>query len=195
MKSKLFFLLLLLSGFGLSAQHETLFNNARVVGGFGGPIVEFGLGSRLNTSVGGGGGIVVNSFFLGGYGLGSVDFDRLFEGGEVEVLNIGHGGFWLGGTFQPYRLLHVYGSSRIGWGVINVDLNNSPSYDDVDKIFVLTPELGFELNLTRWFRLAGTAGYRWVRGANESRGYTSEEFSGAVGTVALRFGWFGWQRN
>lgn len=188
------FVILFLST-ALSAQHETLFSRARVVGGFGAPIIEMGINNGLNTSIGGGGGVVINSFFLGGYGLASMDFEELFDNGEVKVLDIGHGGFWLGTTFQPYKLLHLYTSARIGWGAVNVDLqDNNQSYSDIDKIFVMTPEIGVELNLAKWFRVAGTAGYRWVNGTSENQGYTDADFSGAVATIALRFGWFGSKR-
>lgn len=180
---------------GLWAQHETLFNQARVVGGFGAPIVEMGINNNLNTSVGGGGGLVINSFFIGGYGLASVDFDRLFDDGDVEVLDIGHGGFWLGTTYRPYKILHLYASARIGWGGVNVDLtDNNQRYRDIDKIFVTTPELGIELNVTQWFHIAGAAGYRWVSGTNTGREYTDEDFSGAVASVTFRLGWFGSKR-
>ena len=176
----------------VSAQHETLFSRARVVGGFGAPIIEYGLGNDLTTSVGGGGGIVIDNFFLGGYGLGSVDFDRLFEEGDIDNLEIGHGGFWLGYTFNPYRVIHLYTNARIGWGVLDVNFNdNNVRYSDLDKIFVVTPELGIELNLTRWFRIAGSAGFRWVNGIDEDNGYKEDDFNGAVATVAFRFGWFG----
>jgi hypothetical protein len=195
MKNSFFFIaFLLLTTGALSAQHETLFNQARVVGAFGGPITEYGLGNGLNTSVGGGGALVINSFFIGGYGLASVDFEKLYDNGDVDVLDIGHGGFWLGGTFQPYRLLHVYGSAKLGWGAINIDLNDNTPYRDLDKIFVATPEIGVELNVTRWFRLAGTVGYRYVTGVSETLGLRDEDFSGAIAAVTLRFGWFGRRR-
>lgn len=93
MKKFLLLTVLALAGLGASAQHQTLFNSARVVGAFGAPITEFGLNNNLSTSAGGGGALVINNFFIGGYGLGSTDFRRLFNQGDVEVLNIGHGGF------------------------------------------------------------------------------------------------------
>lgn len=179
----------------LQAQHETLFNQARVIGAFGGPITEYGLSNDLSTSVGGGGALVINSFFIGGYGLASADFDRLYEEGEVDVLDIGHGGIWLGGTYQPHSLVHLYGSGRLGWGAINIDLDDNVPYRDLDKIFVMTPEIGVELNITRWFRLAGTVGYRYVTGVNDDRGLKDEDFSGAIAGVTLRFGWFGRRRS
>ena len=63
----------------VNAQHETIFNNARVVGGFGAPIVEMGLEMKMTTAVGGGGAIVIDNFFVGGYGIGSVDFNALYR--------------------------------------------------------------------------------------------------------------------
>jgi opacity protein-like surface antigen len=191
-------LLVFCSFLGLSvfAQHETLFNRARVVGAFGAPIVEFGLNDQINTSVGGGGGIVIDNFFLGGYGLGSIDFEALIENDDIEQLEIGHGGFWLGYAFRPDKLVHLYSSARIGWGAVNVQLNdNNVRFSDLDKIFVVTPEIGVELNITGWFRLGATAGYRWVDGTNESLGYTDDDFSGGIGTLHFRFGWFGWRRR
>ncbi len=196
MKSLLFTILLGLAAVALQAQHATLFNRARVVGGFGAPLVEIGFNNDLHTSIGGGGGLVINNFFFGGYGLASTDFNRLFDGDNIEVLDIGHGGFWLGGTFQPHQIIHLYGSARIGWGALNIDVNDSTFPNvDADNIFVLTPELGAELNLTSWMRLSGTLGYRSVRGTREGSGYTDKDFSGLISTITLRLGWFGWHRR
>ena len=100
-------------GTSLQAQHETLFNQARVVGAFGGPITEYGLSNDLNTSVGGGGGLIINSFFIGGYGLAAADFDRLYEDGELEVLDVGHGGIWLGGTYCTWTVVAVFAGAQL----------------------------------------------------------------------------------
>lgn len=184
--------LCLCGALGLQAQHETLFNRARVVGGFGAPIFEWSLGNATNTSVGGGGGIVIENFFIGGYGLGSVDFDALIENGEVDNMELGHGGFWLGFTVNPYKVVHLYSSARIGWGAVDIRFNDGISrYSDLDKVFVMTPELGIELNITRWFRASGAVGYRWVNGIEERTDLESDAFNDAVATLTLRFGWFG----
>lgn len=196
MKKLLFTALLGLLGLTAFAQHETLFGRARVVGGFGGPIFEWGLGNDLNTSVGGGGGVVIDNFFLGGYGLGSADFNQLIENGDIDQLDIGHGGFWLGFSVPSHKLIHFYGSTRIGWGAINVQFNDpGQSYSDVDKIFALTPEAGLELNVARWFRAVGTVGYRWVDGVNANSGYAEDAFNGWTAGLTLRFGWFGGYRK
>ena len=139
-------LVLMLSAIGIVGfgQHETLFNQFKMKGAFGGPIIEYGLRNDLATSVGGGGGIVFNHIFLGAYGMGSVDFNDLVDGSDIEVLDIGHGGLWVGANFPSHKLFHVYGSVRTGWGAINVKFDDIDKYDDVDKIFVVTPEIGLE---------------------------------------------------
>ena len=55
-----------------------------------------------------GGAIVIDNFFIGGYGMGSVDFDRLFDGQTINDIEIAHGGIWLGYTLFPYKLIHIY---------------------------------------------------------------------------------------
>ena len=196
MKKILFVALMSVLTIAVQAQHQTLFNNANVVGGFGGPIVEMGLNNDLTTSVGGGGGIVIENFFIGGYGMGSVDFEELIETEEIEQIELGHGGFWLGYTLAPHSLVHLYTSARAGWGGVGIQVEDEPYADDIDNVFVFTPEVGLELNVAKWFRVAGTVGYRFVEGVNEDLGYyKADDFDGAMVNLTFRFGWFGWHRN
>ena len=106
---------------------------------------------------------------------------------------MGHGGLWLGFTVPSRKVVHFYGSSRLGWGALDINFANS-RFDDLDNVFVITPEVGIEVNLTRWFRLAGTFGYRIVEGADESLGYSDDDFSGTFTGITLRFGGFGGNR-
>lgn len=177
------------------AQHETLFSRARLSGAFGGPIVEIGFNNDLSTAAGGGGGIVFSDFFIGAYGVANTDFENLFDNGDLDVLDMAHGGLWFGFTPQSYSLLHVYASGRVGWGALDIDLrDNGVRYRDLDKIFVLTPEIGLELNVTKWFRVGGTIGYRWVRGVEDSNFVENKDFTGAITSLTFRFGWFGNRR-
>ncbi len=180
----------------LMAQHESIFGRARVVGAFGAPIMEMGLNNQLATAIGGGGGLVINSVFIGAYGMASLDFDELLETGEVETIDMGHGGFWLGFTISPHSLIHLYGSGRIGWGAVNVSLNDPlGTYQELDKVFVATPEVGLELNIARWLRAVGTIGYRYVDGVSPGQGFTNEDLSGAILGLGVRVGWFGNRRG
>ena len=174
------------------SQHETIFGKAHVVGGFGAPLFEWGLNNDMSTGIGGGGGVVIDNFFFGGYGIANLDFEGLIEGDDIDQLDIAHGGFWLGLSVPTHKLVHLYTSARIGWGAVDIKLDDpQQDFEDVDKIFAVTPEIGLEVNLTRWFRAVGAVGYRWVDGTNEARGYTDDDFSGAVASLTLRFGWFG----
>ena len=177
------------------AQHETIFSNAKVVGGFGGPITEFGLGNGLTTSYGGGGAVVIGGAFFGGYGVSSFNLNEVILNNTFDQIELGHGGFWVGYTYQPYKLVHLFSSAKIGWGAVNISTDNfDPFNQRSDQVFVMTPELGLELNVFKWFRVAGTVGYRWVNGTNGDGQYTDEDFSGAISTLTLRFGWFGNKR-
>ncbi len=198
MKKLIFGLMGLFWALAVQAQHETLFSNARLSGAFGGPIVEMGIGDArdMTTAVGGGGGLVFRNFFLGAYGVGSIDYDRLIEEEDIEEIELGHGGIWLGYTLAPHRVLHLYTSARLGWGGIGIDVtDNSPFPDDTDNVFVVTPEVGVELNVTKWFRVAGTVGYRFIDGVETGRGYRADDFSGTLANLTFRFGWFGWHRG
>ncbi len=195
MKQLLLTTVIALSATFLFAQHETLFRNAHVVGGFGGTITEFGLNNSLQTSYGGGGGIVIGGAFIGAYGLGSVNLGDILDGQDIDRIELGHGGLWLGYTYQPYKLLHLFSTAKIGWGAVNIKTDNFDPFDGVnDQVFVLTPELGLELNIFKWFRVAGGVGYRWVNGTNGENIYNDEDFSGLVTNLTLRFGWFGNRR-
>lgn len=196
MKKQLIHLIFaLLIGSSLHAQTQTLFDKARVVGGFGGPLVEIGLNEHYNTSVGGGGGLLINSFFLGGYGMGSLDFEELLiQDGDIESIDLGHGGLWLGFSVPTHKLIHFYGSARIGWGAIDIRTRNAV-FDDLDQVFVLTPEVGIELNITQWFKLAGTLGYRYLDGINDNSFYVNDDFRGTFAGITLRFGGFGRYRS
>ncbi len=186
-------LLLLASlALGQAEQQETLFRNARFVGGFGAPFFEFGLGSEPRHSAGVGGGVVVDDFFFGGYGMAGLDLGELIDDpDQVEQLDIAHGGLWFGYTYASNKIVHPYASMRLGWGAVNIQFDDpNQTYESVDKIFVFTPELGAEINLTRWWRLVGTAGYRVVSGVDEETGFRNSDFRGWTAAVTMRFGSF-----
>lgn len=178
-------------------RHETLFNRARVIGAFGGPIVEIGKYNGENgTAVGGGGGLIINNFFIGGYGLGGTDItEQFFDNDDDFRMDIGHGGFWLGLVYPQNKMIHAFSSVKLGWGAIGINFQDDDlSYDD--GIFVVTPEVGLELNVFRFFRIAGTAGYRYVDGIRKGGDVTQDQFNGLVGTLTFRFGGFGnWRGN
>ncbi len=172
----------------LFAQHETLFDDFDIRGAFGGPIVEIGtLAGETGADVGGGGALLINDFFLGGYGMGTSYPDIRLNSRDYNV-RFKHGGFWLGYTVKENKLLHLYSSVKVGWGRAQLRRDGETEY--TDRHFALTPELGLEVNIFDWFKLGLTGGYRYVNGINALPGLDNSDFSSPVGILTFRFGGF-----
>lgn len=175
-------------------QEETLFGNAKIVGAFGGPFVEYHqiLGDE-GVMVGGGGALQFKQFFFGGYGIGT-NFPETIYNADRYVVNFGHGGFWLGYTIPSHKLFHLYLSARPGWGKIRFKYDRDDNDRDAiysDRVFVFTPEVGVEVNVTDFLRIAATGGYRLVADVDNLPAiYTNEDFRGFMGGLTFRFGSF-----
>lgn len=173
-------------------QTRTLFGELETTGVFGSPFVEVGnINGQMGSDVGGGGALVMQYLFVGGYGMGTDYPNYTIPTGENSGnydLKFGHGGFWLGLAPGTHKLIHPYASLRLGWGKARMRQDG----DDIfkDRIFVTTPELGFEINISNFFRLAFTGGYRWVNGISTLPGLDNNNFSSPVGVLTFRFGSF-----
>ncbi|MBK7406657.1 MAG: hypothetical protein IPL49_11665 [Saprospirales bacterium] len=172
-----------------SNQDKTLLGRNGRVGFFVSPYIEQGpLNEPWRTSLGGGVGLILGNAFLGVYGAAGADYEQVLNQDQLDRIDLAHGGLWLGFTPIQHWALHPYGTMKLGAGVVNIDTNGWNDY--VDNVLVWSPELGVELNLTRFLRLAGTAGYRWVDGVSTPN-LTDSDFSGWTGTLTLRLGYFG----
>mgnify|MGYP001386358765 CR=1 FL=1 len=193
-----FVICFLLAATALSAQKdETIFSNVNRTGAWGGPLFEYSnLSTDVETAGGGGGALVLNDFYLGGYGMGRVEFSKTFNAdNRRDNVNFKHGGFWIGYTPLQHKVIHPYASVRLGWGKArfnSTDLTTNERLAELkDNIFVTTPELGLEVNIFSFFRIAATASYRWVNGVDDLPNYNSKDLSGFGATLTLRFGGFG----
>ena len=138
----------------------------------------------------------LDDFFIGGYGMGTDQPDITLQqdiGGEIQDITYNirfkHGGLWFGYTPRQYKMGHLYTSLKVGWG--KAQLLNQDFDTPRDRIFVLTPEVGAEVNLTNWFKLGFTGGYRWVNGISRLPTLDDSDFSSPTGTITFRFGGFG----
>lgn len=182
----MFAALVLTAGGALQAQEsdiQTLFTGNTRISGFGGPLMSFTvLNGQFAHMMGGGGGVLLGNFFLGGYGEGLTN--QVLVGGER--LNFGHGGFWTGYSFMASRALHPTLSTQIGWG----NAGEGDFYYTPDNIFVFNPALELEMNFTRFFRLGIGVHYRLVTGVNPDEPITNLDLSGPGALLTFKFGWF-----
>lgn len=199
-KNILFICSLLTASFCFAQDDQTLFNDVNRIGAFGGPLFEYSsLNEDVETANGGGGAIVLDDFFVGGYGIGTSELFNSFTDSLnkdfQEELKFKHGGFWIGYVPVQHKVIHPYSSLKIGWGKARykeIDIDNDETRTSInDNIFVLTPEVGIELNIFSFFRIAATANYRLVNGLDKIDTFSDSDLSGFGATLTLRFGGFG----
>lgn len=195
MKNAIVICFLLAATAVFAQKDETMFSDVRRIGGWGAPIFEYSnLNEDVNVVSGGGGALVLNDFYLGGYGMGttSLNNDATLTN---ETLKFKHGGFWIGYTPIQHKVVHPYASVKLGWGKANYRLYDGFTNEQLgsqrSNLFVTTPEAGLEVNVFSFFRIAATASYRWVNGFDPVGGFKEDDLSSFGATLTLRFGGFG----
>ena len=191
MKKIIIAILIMLSVGGLKAQDseiQTLFSGSTRISGFGGPLMSFTtINGQFAHMMGGGGGVLLGDFFLGGYGEGLTNGIPV-NGNRLEF---GHGGFWTGYSFMASRPLHPTLSAQIGWGSVSEHDPDYTYWGTPDNVFVFNPALELEMNFTKFFRLGVGVHYRIVTGANpEILNLTNSDLSGPGALLTFKFGWF-----
>lgn len=160
------------------------------ISGFGGPFMSFtSVSGEFAHMMGGGGGVMLGDFFFGGYGLGLTNSirDKNNPDERGRHLEFGHGGLWTGFSIKSRAAIHPSFHTQIGWG--SVSINDDFIMHEEDNVFVLTPTLEVELNLTRFLRLSIGGSYRYVSNVDLS-GYDNEDLAGPSAFLGFKFGWF-----
>jgi hypothetical protein len=197
MKKAIFIAMILATTFSVFSQEKefrTVFDNRDVsISGLGGPFMQFtAVAGEFAHMMGGGGAVLLNNFFFGGYGLGLTNsIPDYVNQNPSDRLTLGHGGFWVGYSLFGDKPVHVTFSSLIGWGEFGV-MQDYGTYPFVrDKIFVLSPTVEIELNLTRYFRIGAGASYNLYSLVDQNmHGYTNADLSAPGGFLSFKFGWF-----
>ncbi|HBZ67193.1 MAG TPA: hypothetical protein DEO70_10160 [Bacteroidales bacterium] len=187
------------------------------ISGFGAPIVEFSsIEGDFAVSTGGGGAVLFNqNFFIGAYGMGSVSLNSgdvilQVRGADLSIETysnlrrmFAHGGLWIGYVHNSNKAIHLAVSAKIGGGAAGYyDSYYREWHHNLgwDAVFVFTPQVEVEFNMTRWFKINVGAGYRLVSGVNETytdvRGneqpfFSNSDFSSPQASISLLFGGFG----
>lgn len=184
-------ILIIISVAGLKAQDsdiQTLFSGSTRISGFGGPLMSFtAIDGQFAHMMGGGGGVLLGDFFLGGYGEGITNGIQV----NGNRLDFGHGGFWTGYSFMAARPLHPAVSAQIGWGAVSEHDPDYSYWGTPDNVFVFNPAVELEMNFTKFFRLGVGIHYRIVTGVNpEISSLTNSDLSGPGALLTFKFGWF-----
>lgn len=183
-----------ISAFSQDREFQTVFDNKDLrISGLGGPFMQFtSVAGEFAFMMGGGGAVLLDDFFIGGYGLGlTTAIPDYVNQNTNQRLSLGHGGFWLGYALFGEKPLHVTFSTLIGWGEFGI-MEYEGYYPYVrDKVFVLAPTIEAELNLTRYFRIGVGATYNIYTGVDEyMHGYKGSDLSAPGGFLSFKFGWF-----
>lgn len=183
---------MIIPGYSQNDDFQTVMGNEQVrVSGFGGPMMSFTrIGDDFTHMMGGGGGVIINNFFLGGYGMGKTN-QLQYRNLPEEVMDFGHGGFWIGYTAFYNKAIHPVFHTTMGWGSIthrpkNLDVSYDP--EQGDQVFVICPTFELEMNFSRFFKLAGGVTYSFVY--NTDGPYTFQDFAHPGVFLSFKFGWF-----
>jgi hypothetical protein len=191
-------LLIAMTSWSQEKEYKTIvdFNEARI-SGMGGVMMQFtAVDGNFAHMLGGGGAVLLGDFFVGAYGIGLTNmipvttdpnYGEYYSSGDR--LSIGHGGFWIGYSLFGERAIHVNFSSLIGWGTIGIGSDYYPEVLLPDGVFVMSPTIEADLNITRFFRLGIGATYN-IYTFVDLPGYTASDFSAPGGFLSFKFGWF-----
>lgn len=166
-------------------------NDYESISGFGGVLLSFSsLGGKTASYTGGGGAVLLdNTFYFGGYGMGLNDDRKVTVDDTMYDVDFGHGGFMLGYNIKPAQLVHLGISSKLGWGSMEYNSLNNAINDVNDQVFVVTPQVEAEFNMTHWFKFNVGVGYQQVIGMDDFF-YNEKDVSGPAVGVSFLFGWF-----
>lgn len=188
-------------------EDETLVGNVQSSGGYGAPTVAVtSVHGETAALIGGQGGwILGRQFVIGGAVRGiaprpSVELrDESDNLPASAQLQLGYGGLLIEYIGRPSRLLHYGAEAVVGAGTVELvegggfRAGASVSDESLDRSAVFAAELGAraELNVTRFFRVGLSGGYRFVTGGALQRADVSDgDLSAPYGQLSLRFGRF-----
>lgn len=113
-------------------------------------------------------------------------FDQFnWQGAENQRFNFRWNTFKLGYAFIPYKAIHPVLGFDIGRGRLTLAGAD-------DRVFVIQPSAGLEINVFRWFRIGLEGGYRFVNNVDIAT-IQESQINGLYGQANLKFG-FSWGR-
>lgn len=159
--------------------------NAALVCGEGAVIIDHAL------TLGGGGCGITRMLKAEDYATGEYDSD--------DRMTFGYGGAIGRYHFLSRKLVNYSVGVLVGAGAVTTGswtgtrnkLEDEEPFtaERQDALFVVQPELGVHLNITRWLRTGATVGYRLVSGV-DTKGLSAQDMNGIVAGGQIQAGWF-----
>lgn len=179
----------LLSSLQIFAQKEQTVVGERglgfsgIWGGYKHQLTQFG--DQTSYANGGFFGLEFGKALFLGWGHYSLINDVKWDNIQTQNFDMKWQPFILQYGFQNYKPIHPQIGFEVGPGRIDYA-------DTKDRILVMQPSAGVEINILRWMHLGIDGGYRFVSDAN-APGLTNTDLSGWYGQATLKFG-FSWGR-
>ncbi len=184
-------LVFLCSASALAQQDETLVSKFRLdlSGAWGGwhpTLTE--IGDQNVVMNGGFGGLEFNKTVFIGWAAYKVSDEVTIDGRDRDF-DFNYTGPTVQYTPLASKVAHPKFAMLVGFGDFNIDGDEFGLEDENDRLLVLQPSLGGEVNVLRWFRLGGELGYRFI--VNGDNGEGDLFAPGFFGAATLKFG-FSW---
>lgn len=160
------------------------------------------VGDNMGCYSGGKAGLLVNNAMtLGISGCGLIYptkrdrmTDNLKEEPEKTYYNFGWGGFLMEYYINPDDFFNFSFGLTTGLGAMSLSYEYEEDEEDDDReednmFFVMHPEFGAYIKLTRWFRAGVTIGYLYTNGV-DYYGMNDRDFNSFTASIVFQFGWF-----
>lgn len=135
---------------------------------------------------------IFNDHFV--FGFYKLDLENsVFSNNDNYIgsrMNFDHKGLWLGYIFMPNKMIHFNINVQAGKGNLEIYDSILDTWIEDDFIFVVTPSLEAEFNVTKFLRVGLGANYRLAMDVNEFNNYNNNDFSNLGGFISFKFGWF-----
>ena len=152
------------------------------------------LGDQNAVMQGGFGGLEFNKTIFLGWGAyklqDRVEVSSVLGDTVGAAIDFRYNGPMIRYTPRARSVVHPMFGLQAGFGKIDLDYDDDRSNPGTDKVVILQPTVGGELNVTRWCRLGAELGYRYA--LNTELAEVGDGFAnGLYGAATLRFG-FSW---
>lgn len=180
------------------------FSSDYAFGGMGGIGVMYTrIGGKNSALVCGEGAVIIDhALTLGGGGCGvtrllrAQDYASSYD--ADDRLTFGYGGAIIRYHFRTRKLVNVSVGAMVGAGGVvtgsytpknNSDFDKNFKSERHDAVFIVEPQVGAHVNITRWLRVGAVAGYRLVSGV-DTQGLSESDIAGPTVGGQIQAGWF-----